>query len=245
MIAFDIFAMKTFRWIAIGLGAIALILFALPAAAQSGLHTPVRTLGGYSATPAAELHFVDGNVGNYPVMRISKDLIRVNNGSDQSMRMPLTYVDSIRFQDGCTLYFDKGEFRFDKLVQPARLKNEIGDVLLEGVLQLTKPQAETLMGTALYSQFHKQSRLLKGGEITLFAGTAMLIPYAGMAIPGVLTGNFTPAEAFKAMSPFWKGITLGGCGVLLTGAVLAFIGNAGCNRVIATSNDGVGVAYSF
>lgn len=225
------------------------LLAALPAAAQypaqSGLHTPVRTSSGNAATPAAEFHFVDGTTGHYPIVRISKELVRVNTGGDQSMRMPLTYVDSIRFQDGCSLHFDKGALQFDQLTQPARLKNEIGDVLLEGVLQLTKPQAEALMGPTYYPQFRKQARLLKAGEITVFAGTAMLIPYLGSTIPGVLAGNFTPAEVFWEMTPFWKGVTLGGCGALLTGAVLAFIGNAGCNRVIATYNNGLGVAYTF
>ena len=225
------------------------VFAAIPAwaqySAQSSIQTPVRTVGGYSATPAAEFHFVDGTTGHYPILRISKDLVRVNTGGDQSTRMPLTYVDSIRFQDGCTLHFDKGVFQLDQTTQPARIKNELGDVLLEGVLQLTKPQAEALMGPAYYPQFRKQARLLKAGEITVFAGTAMLIPYLGLSIPGAFSGNVTPSEAFKAMSPYWRGVTIGGCGALLTGAVLAFIGNAGCNRVIATYNDGLGVAYTF
>lgn len=225
------------------------LLTAFPAAAQYaskyGLQTPVRTISAYPATPAAEFHFVDGTTGRYPVLRIGKDLVRVNTGSDQSTRMPLTYVDSIRFQDGCTLHFDKGVFQFDQLGQPARLSNEIGDVLLEGVLQLSKPQAEALMGPEYYRPFRKQARLLKAGEITLFTGTAMVIPYVGMAVPGVFTGKFTPAEAFKEMSPFWKGVTIGGCGALLAGATLALIGNAGCDRIITTYNDGLGVAYAF
>ena len=224
------------------------LLTALPAAAQfppAGTSPAVRTVTGGSGAPAAEFHFVDGTTSLYPIIRISQDLVRVNTGGDQSTRMPLTYVDSIRFQDGCTLHFDQGEFQFDQLVQPARLKNEIGDVLLEGVLQLTKPQAEALMGSEYYRPFRKKVRLLKAGEITLFAGTAMMIPFVGKAIPGAFSGNFTPAEAFNYMSPFWKGATIGGCGALLTGAALALIGNAGCNRIIATYNDGLGVAYTF
>ena len=225
------------------------LLTAFPAAAQyarqADTHTPVRTVSGNAVTPAAEFHFVDGTTGHYPIVRISKDLVRVNTGGDQSMRMPLTYVDSIRFQDGCSLHFDKGALQFDQLTQPARLKNEIGDVLLEGVLQLSKPQAEALMGPEYYRPFRKKVRLLKAGEITLFAGTAMVIPFVGKAIPGAFSGNFTPAEAFNYMSPFWKGVTIGGCGALLTGAALALIGNAGCNRIIATYNDGLGVAYTF
>ena len=224
-----------------------LLLTAFSASAQyrGGNTAAVRTATGGSGTPAAEFHFVDGTIGHYPIQRISKELVRVNTDGDQSTRMPLTYVESIRFQDGCTLHFDKGAFQFDQLTQPARLKNELGDVLLEGVLQLTKPQAEAMLGTVNYPQFRKQARLLKAGEITLFTGSAMLIPYVGMAIPGALNGDVTPVEAFKEMSPFWKGITIGGCGAILTGAVLAFIGNAGCNRIIATYNNGLGVAYTF
>ena len=225
-----------------------LFLTAFSASAQyppAGTSPAVRTVTGDSGAPAAEFHFVDGNTGRYPILRISKDLIRVSIGSDQSTRMPLTYVDSIRFQDGCTLHFDNGEFLFDQLTQPARLKSELGDVLVEGVLPLTKQQAETLMGPVNYSQFRKQARLLKAGEIALFSGSAMLIPYVGMTLPGIFNGNATPVETFKQMPTFWKGVTIGGCGVLVTGVVLAFIGNAGCNRVIATYNDGLGVAYTF
>ena len=225
------------------------LLTAFPAASQYaskyGLQTPVRTISAYPATPAAEMHFVDGTIGHYPILRISKDLIRVNTGSDQSTRMPLTYVDSIRFQDGCTLHFDNGVFQFDQLGQPARLANEIGDVLLEGVLQLSKPQAEALMGPEYYRPFRKQAKLLKAGEITLFAGTAMVIPFVGKAIPYAFSGDFSPVEVFNDMPPFWKGVTIGGCGALLTGAALALIGNAGCNRIIATYNNGLGVAYAF
>ena len=225
-----------------------LFLTAFSAAAQyraTGNSPAVRTVTGGSGTPAAEFHFVDGNTAHHPIQRISKDLVRISTDSDQSIRMPLTYVESIRFQDGCTLHFDKGEFQFDQLTQPARLKNELGDVLLQGVLQLTKPQAEALLGPVNYAQFRKQARLLKAGEITLFAGSAMLIPYVGMAIPGAFNGSVTPGEAFKEMSPFWRGVTIGGCGALVAGTVLAFIGNAGCNRIIATYNNGLGVAYTF
>ena len=215
---------------------VACLVAAFPAAAQY----PVRTAGHYSAVPAAEMHFVDGNIGNYPIMRIGKELIRVDIGNDQSTRMPLTYVDSILFKDGCTLYFDKGEFRFDRLVQPAWLKNETGTVLLEGVLPLTKPQAASLLGPEYYPKYRRQASLLLAGEITVGVGTAMLIPYIGLAV-----GCKSATVPFKEMNPVWKAVTLGGGGLILAGAALALIGNSGCNRVIATYNDGVGVTYSF
>jgi hypothetical protein len=47
------------------------------------------------------------------------------------------------------------------------------------------------------------------------------------------------------MSSFWKSVTItGGC-TFLAGVVLTIIGNNGCNRVIASYNDGLGVAYTF
>ena len=93
------------------------LLTTVSAAAQF----PVKTVNYYPSSAPAEIHFVDGNVGTYPVMRITKDLIRVDSGNNQSLRMPLTYLESIRFSDGCTMYFDKGQFQFDKLVQPDRV----------------------------------------------------------------------------------------------------------------------------
>ena len=220
----------------IGLAAAALIMAAVPAAAQYRGQNPIH----YSPVQAAELHFVDGNIGNYPIMRIGKQLIRVENGPEQTMRMPLTYVDSILFKDGCTLYFNKGEFRFDKLVRPALLKNETGDVLLEGVLPLTKPQAESLLGPEYYPQYRKQATLVLAGKISIGVGTALLLPYMGRAIDCKST-----SEAFKTMSPGWKAVTLSGGGLILAGAAVFLIGNSACDRIIATYNDGLGVAYTF
>ena len=220
----------------IGLAAAALIMAAVPAAAQYRGQNPIH----YSPVQAAELHFVDGNIGNYPIMRIGKQLIRVENGPEQTMRMPLTYVDSILFKDGCTLYFNKGEFRFDKLVRPALLKNETGDVLLEGVLPLTKPQAESLLGPEYYPQYRKQATLVLAGKISIGVGTALLLPYMGRAIDCKST-----SEAFKTMSPGWKAVTLSGGGLILAGAAVFLIGNSACDRIIATYHDRLGVAYTF
>ena len=219
-----------------------LCVTAFTAAAQF----PVKTVNHYpSVYPAAEIHFMDGNVSTYPIKRISKDLIRVDTNDEQSIRMPLTYVDRIRFNDGCTLFFENGEFRFDKLVQPAFLKNESGDVLLEGVLQLSKAQAESLMGPDTYRDFQKNKRVLRAGEITLFTGFVMVLPYVGSAIASIPQKDYGLADAFKDGSPTLKGLTIGGGCLILAGAVVAIIGNSGCNRIVATHNDGLGLAYTF
>ena len=216
-----------------------LLLFAVSMSAAAQF--PVYIEGPYPGPrPPAEIRFTDGTSGVYPVVRITKDLMRINLETDQSRRVPLTFVESMTFRDGCTLFFRDGEFQFDKLVQPARIRNESGDVLLEGVLQLTKPQAESLMGPEYYRQFRKHSRILMAGGITMMVGTAMLVPYLGTAI-----ADHSPADAFRDIAPAWKGVTLGGCGVLLAGAVIAFIGNSGCNRVAASYNNGLGLVYSF
>ena len=220
-----------------------LLLTAFSAAAQF----PPRTVTHYPAVrPSAEIRFVDGNVGDYPIMRIGKDVMRVEVGGDQSTRMPLTYVESIRFQDGCTLYFDRGELQFDRLVQPARLKNEGGDAVLEGVLPLTGSQAESLMGQDLYRQFRKRSGLVLAGTITAAAGTLMLMPYVGKTVTFITTGQrAAPISSFKDMSPLGKGVTIGGGVTLLAGVVIYILGNSGCNRIIASYNDGLGLAYTF
>ena len=208
--------------------------------------TPVKVVTHYPTVyPAAEIHFMDGNVSNYPIKRISKDLIRVDTRDDQSIRMPLTYVDRIKFNDGCTLFFENGQFQFDKLVQPKFLKNESGDVLLEGVMPLTTEQAESLLGSDTFREFQKDKRILRAGEITLFTGVAMVIPYAGLAIASLPKEDYGFADVYKSFSPTLKGITIGGGCLILAGAVVAIIGNSGCNRVLATYNNGVGLAYSF
>ena len=217
---------------------------AFSAVAQPPVRNALRTVDHNSAVPA-EIRFVDGNMSRFPIARISKELLRVESGGDQSRRIPLTYVESVAFADGCTLKFEDGVFQFDKLTRPAQLRNEAGDVLLEGVLQLTKPQAESVMGPEYYAQFRKQARIFTAGEITLFTGTAMLVPYLGSIIGGTSAGNHSPIVAFQDMSTGWKCVTAGGCGLMLAGAVIALIGNSGCNRVIATYNDGLGLTYSF
>ena len=149
--------------------------------------------------------------------------------------------------DGCTLFFDKGEFQFDKLVPPARLKNESGDVLLEGVLKLTRDQAATLMGPETYAEFRKNNKTLQAGVITIMGGSVLLLPYLGSCIVNAMdpSGGGGPIETFKLMPTSYKCVTLGGGCVLLARAVLAFIGNSGCNRVVATYNNGLGLAYTF
>lgn len=218
---------------------ILLFITAFSAAAQY----PVRTIHNYPATKPAELHFVDGNVGNYPVTRISKELIRVESG-DRTLRMPLTYLESVKFSDGCTLFFENGQFQFDKLVQPALLKNESGDALLQGVLKLSKEQAEALMGPETYSQFRKNSVVLKAGIGTLAAGTMLCIPYFSSIVLNSF-GDERGTSIFNSMGPAWQGITIGGGCLLIGGIVAALIGNSGCNHAISAYNDGLGVVYHF
>ena len=211
-----------------------LILTAFSAAAQA----PVKTVSHYpSVKPAAEIHFVDGNVGHYPIMRISKDLMRVDTGDSQSQRMPLTYVESIKFNDGCTMFFDKGAFQFDKLVLPALLKNEGGDALLEGVLTLNGSQTEALLGAEAFRTFQKNSRLMKVGMGTIATGTMLTIPYVSSLV----------LNAFKSDKVIEVGssLAIAGGGLVVSGLVMYLIGNNQCNRVVATYNNGLGVAYTF
>ena len=220
------------------------LLTAFSAAAQF----PTRTVFHYpTVQPPAEIRFMDGRVDHYAIKRIAKDVMRVDLGGDQSTRIPLTVVESIRFQDGCTLYFDGGKLQFDRLVQPAWLKNEAGDAVLEGVLKLSGPQAESLMGPDLYRQFRKHSGLTLAGSITMATGVLMLVPYMGQQTVSFIAGGekAAPIGAFKAMRPLGKGVTMAGGSALLAGLVIYIIGNRGGNRVVATYNDGLGLAYSF
>lgn len=220
-----------------------LLLFvsAVSAFAQVLVKSPVH----YSSTqPSAEIHFNDGNVGHYPIQRISKDLIRVDTANDQSIRMPLTYVESIQFSNGCKLYFDKGVFQFDKLVQPALLKNESGDALLQGVMKLSKSQTESLMGPELYGEFRKNSRLIQISLGTMMTGTLMMTPFLTGCMDCVFNST-SPIEVYNSYPTSLKCVTVCGGGLLVAGIVMAFIGNNGCNRVVATYNEGLGVAYTF
>ena len=221
------------------------IFLLLATAFSAAAQFPVKTVNQYpSVYPPAEFHFVDGNVGNYPVKRISKDLVRVDSYSDQSIRMPLTYVESIRFDDGCTLFFENGQFQFDRLVGPARIKNESGDVLLEGVLQLSKRQAEALMGPVAYGEFRKNARTLHIGIGTMAAGTFLSIPYLSSAVLNSFESK-NPIETFKELNSHWKAISISGGCLLIGGIIVSIIGNSGCNRVAASYNDGLGLSVSF
>ena len=219
-----------------------LLVTAFSAAAQA----PTRTVIHYpSVLPSAEIHYVDGNTDHYPIMRISKDLIRVDAGNDQSLRMPLTFVESIRFQDGCTLFFENGVFRFDKLVPPAKLVNESGTPVLEGVLALNGQQAESLMGPEAYGGYRKNARGLQAGKIAMITGFAATVPYLGQALYGKLKAGDSSVTTFKEMSTAWKGVTIGGGCLLIGGIVVSLICNSNCNRITASYNEGLGLAYSF
>ena len=67
------------------------ILLLLIAAFSAAAQYPTRTVTHYpTVRPSAEIHFVDGNVGDYPIMRIGQDMMREEVDGDQSTRMPLT-----------------------------------------------------------------------------------------------------------------------------------------------------------
>ena len=208
-----------------------LLLTAFSAAAQF----PVKTVNYYSPSAPAELHFVDGNVSTYPIMRITKDLIRVDPGNDRSIRMPLTYLESIRFSDGCTLFFDKGQFQFDKLVQPAVIKNEYGDAMLEGVLKLNNAQAEALMGPKAFSEFRKNSLMVKIGTGSFAVGTMLCIPMFMSLVMYNTIGIYNTAIVMAETGSVF----------LVGGLIVTLIGNHGCKRIAATYNNGLGLAYTF
>ena len=221
------------------------ILLLLATAFSAAAQAPVNVVTHYPPVlPPAEIHFTDGNVSSYPIMRISKDAIRVGTWGDQSIRMPLTYVDRIHFKDGCILTFVDGQFRFDKLSTPALLSNESGDVLLEGVLKLTGEQTAALMGPEFYPQFRKNSLVTKIGVATMATGFAMTVPYLGVAVANVCRGS-SPVKAYQEMSPALKGVTIGGGVVLLGGIVTAIIGNNNCKRIVTSYNEGLGISYKF
>ena len=212
---------------------ILLVLTAFSAAAQF----PVKSVSYYPSSAPAELRFVDGNVGTYPIMRITNDLIRVDSHDNQSMRMPLTYLESIRFADGCTMFFENGVFQFDKLVQPALLKNEGGDPMLQGVLKLNNAQAGALMGAEAYRAYRKNSRLLKIGVGTIAGGTILSIPYLSTFV----LNTFKTQKLTEIGGP----LAIAGGSLIVSGLVMYFIGNSQCNRIVATYNNGLGMAYTF
>ena len=190
----------------------AVLLFLLTAFSATA-QFPVRTVYHYpTVQPPAEIRYMDGRVDHYAIERIAKDVMRVELGNDQSTRIPLTFVESIRFQDGCTLYFDGGEFQFDRLVQPAWIKNEAGDAVLEGVLKLSGPQAESLMGPDLYGEYRKNARLTLAGSITMATGVLMLVSSPAVrklrpsarSKPCVRSARGLPSPAAPQSWPAWS-----------------------------------------
>ena len=102
------------------------------------------------------------------------------------------------------------------------------------------------MGPDLYRQFRKQSGLTLAGSITMATGVLILVPYMGQTVSFIAGGEkAAPIGAFKAMRPLGKGVTIAGGSALLAGLVIYIIGNRGGNRVVATYNEGLGLAYTF
>ena len=50
---------------------------------------------------------------------------------------------------------------------------------------------------------------------------------------------------YRIVRPLGKGVTIAGGSALLAGLVIYIIGNRGGNRVVATYNDGLGLACTF
>lgn len=199
----------------------------------------------FSATAQPEIHFWDGTIGAYPVLGISQYELRFRPAFDQVTKIPLSRVQSIRFDDGCTLYFEEGRFQFDRLVQPAVLHNRSGDIYLEDVLKLNKTQVSSLMGQEKYRTFRSGSNLMLAGGITALGGFGMVATYLGFCVTFHGYYDASPLEAFLALSPTMKWVTGAGAGLLIAGVTMIIVGNVRCNRIVATYNNGLGLAYTF
>ena len=65
-------------------------------------------------------------------------------------KVPFSYVKSIRFEDGCEVFFDNDGLVFERTRNPRKLTAQNATLYLEGVYPMDKTEMQMLLGSEVY-----------------------------------------------------------------------------------------------
>lgn len=164
-------------------------------------------------------------------------------------KVPFSYVKSIRFEDGCEVFFDNDGLVFERTRNPHKLTAQNATLFLEGVYPMDKTEMQMLLGSEVYkNQIQPYRTLYNAGEIVSYGGAVLCLPWLATKVmewatpadkrPTSPSGNIR-TSAFNALA-------IAGVACMATGITLCIIGSNGCKRfAVSFTGDGINLSHQF
>ena len=164
-------------------------------------------------------------------------------------KVPFSYVKSIRFEDGCEVFFDNDGLVFERTRNPRKLTAQNATLYLEGVYPMDKTEMQMLLGSEVYkNQIQPYRTLYNAGEIVSYGGAVLCLPWLATKVmewatpadkrPTSPSGNIR-TSAFNALA-------IAGVACMATGITLCIIGSNGCKRfAVSFTGDGINLSHQF
>lgn len=164
-------------------------------------------------------------------------------------KVPFSYVKSIRFEDGCEVFFDNDGLVFERTRNPRKLTAQNATLYLEGVYPLDKTEMQMLLGPEVYkNQIQPYRTLYNAGEIVSYGGAVLCLPWLATKVmewatpadkrPTSPSGNIR-TSAFNALA-------IAGVACMATGITLCIVGRNGCRRfAVSFTGDGINLSHQF
>ena len=164
-------------------------------------------------------------------------------------KVPFSYVKSIRFEDGCEVFFDNDGLVFERTRNPRKLTAQNATLYLEGVYPMDKTEMQMLLGSEVYkNQIQPYRTLYNAGEIVSYGGAVLCLPWLATKVmewatpadkrPTSPSGNIR-TSAFNALA-------IAGVACMATGITLCIIGSNGCKRfAVSFTGEGVNLSRQF
>ena len=164
-------------------------------------------------------------------------------------KVPFSYVKSIRFEDGCEVFFDNDGLVFERTRNPRKLTAQNATLYLEGVYPMDKTEMQMLLGSEVYkNQIQPYRTLYNAGEIVSYGGAVLCLPWLATKVmewatpadkrPTSPSGNIR-TSAFNALA-------IAGVACMATCITLCIVGSNGCKRfAVSFTGDGVNLSHQF
>ncbi len=164
-------------------------------------------------------------------------------------KVPFSYVKSIRFEDGCEVFFDNDGLVFERTRNPRKLTAQNATLYLEGVYPMDKTEMQMLLGSEVYkNQIQPYRTLYNAGEIVSYGGAVLCLPWLATKVmewatpadkrPTSPSGNIR-TSAFNALA-------IAGVACMATGITLCIIGSNGCKRfAVSFTGDSINLSHQF
>ena len=163
--------------------------------------------------------------------------------------VPFSYMKSIRFQDGCEVFFDENGLVFDKTLNPGMVTVRGSSFLLEGVYKMNTAEMKTLFGPEVYKEKLKPYRTLYNvGEIVTYSGAALCLPWLCTSLLKYARSEDRDQEPYRYAPPSAtvNGLAIAGAACIVSGITMCIIGHNGCKRfAVSFTGNSINLSHQF